>query len=108
MSTGKQSAKTKYFARDWYRVVDRIQHDEFKLVKVDTAENRADFFTKPLKPQRFQYLKSKIMGSAAEQKHFSRGEANAMSYVARVVPPSLHENGRKRGEHDEDEDSYSE
>ena len=71
MSKGKQSSKTKYFARDWYRVVDRIRHKEFELVKVPTIDNRADFFTKPLKLPRFQYLKSKIMGAPADQKHFA-------------------------------------
>ena len=71
MSNGKQSSKTKYFARDWYRVVDRIRHKEFELVKVPTIDNRADFFTKPLKLPRFLYLKAKIMGTPEDQLHFT-------------------------------------
>ena len=78
MSNGKQSSKTKYFERDWYRVVDRIKHNGFELVKIDTADNRADFFTKPLRPPRFQYLKAKIRGSDADQAHFNRGQVDAV------------------------------
>ena len=85
MSKGKQSSKTKYFARDWYRVVDRIRHKEFELVKVPTVDNRADFFTKPLKLPRFLYLKSKIMGAPADQTHFAekegRGQKGEVSLV---------------------------
>ena len=44
MSEGKQSSKTKYFSRDWYKVVDRIKSGEFELIKVPTEDNRADFF----------------------------------------------------------------
>ena len=71
MSEGKQSSKTKYFSRDWYKVVDRIKHGEFALFKVPTEDNLADFFTKPLKTPRFQYLKEKIMGPTKLQSHFS-------------------------------------
>ena len=39
MSEGKQSSKTKYFCRDWYKVVDRIKNGEFELIKVPTEEN---------------------------------------------------------------------
>ena len=71
MSEGKQSSKTKYFSRDWYKVVDRIKNGEFKLIKVPTEDNRADFFTKALKTPRFQYLKEKLMGPTSLQSHFS-------------------------------------
>ena len=52
-------------------MVDRIRHKEFELVKVPTTENRADFFTKPLKLPRFLYLKAKIMGTPSDQLHFA-------------------------------------
>ena len=72
MSEGKQSSKTKYFSRDWYKVVDRIKSGEFELIKVPTEDNRADFFTKALKTPRFQFLKEKIMGPTHLQSHFSK------------------------------------
>ena len=79
MSQGKQSSKTKYFSRDWYKVVDRIKNGEFELIKIPTEENRADFFTKPLKTPRFLYLKEKIMGPTQLQSHFSgKAEVNAI------------------------------
>jgi hypothetical protein len=82
MSQGKQSSKTKYFARDWYKVVDRIKNGEFQMIKVPTEENRADFFTKPLKTPRFQYLKQKIMGPTKLQTHFSKkGEVNTIFHL---------------------------
>ena len=91
MSKGKQSSKTKYFARDWYRVVDRIRHKEFELVKVPTVDNRADFFTKSLKLPRFLYLKSKIMGAPADQTHFAekegRGQNATHHHPAQPIQP---------------------
>ncbi len=70
MSKGKQSSKTKYFSRDWHKVVDRIKNKEFELVKIPTEENRADLFTKPLKTPRFRFLKTKLMGGETIQNHF--------------------------------------
>ena len=69
MSKGQQSSKTKYFDRDWYLAVDRIKRGEFELVKVDTAINRADLFTKALRTPRFLELKDRLIGGPHLQNH---------------------------------------
>jgi hypothetical protein len=70
MSKGTQSAKTKHFSRDWYLAVDRMQHGEFEMIKVDTKVNRADAFTKPLHTPRFDMLKTSLVGDEKLQRHF--------------------------------------
>jgi hypothetical protein len=92
MSKGQQSSKTKYFDRDWYLSVDHIKRGEFELVKVDTAINRADLFTKALRTPRFLELKDRLIGGPALQSHVfddaSRVRINLLlrSYIAKIEP----------------------
>jgi hypothetical protein len=64
------ATRSRHFNIAFYKVKDTIEFGDMKLVRVDTAENEADFFTKALPPARFIKHRDALMGDAASQTYF--------------------------------------
>ena len=54
-------ARTKHIDRRHYFIRELVEEGQLVVPYVASADNLADFFTKPLKPSRFFVLRDKIM-----------------------------------------------
>ena len=61
----EQHQKTKHIERRHFFIRDMVEKMELRVPLVSTANNYADFFTKPLKAKAFFALRDKIMNVAA-------------------------------------------
>ena len=57
--------RSKHIARRHFFIRDMVESQEIIVPLVNTKENDADFFTKPLAPKQFKYLRRRIMNIAA-------------------------------------------
>ena len=62
--------RSRHYDIAFYRFKDQVEMKEMILEYVNTHENPADFFTKPLGLAKFIYFRDMIMGSFALQNHF--------------------------------------
>ena len=53
--------RSKHIARRHFYVRDMVEAQEIVVPLVNTTNNDADFFTKPLAPKRFKFLRRRIM-----------------------------------------------
>ena len=53
--------RSKHIARRHFFVRDMVEAQEIVVPLVGTKDNDADFFTKPLPPKRFKYLRRRVM-----------------------------------------------
>lgn len=60
--TPKMRPRTKHIAIKYHHFRTYIQNGDIKIEKIDTAEQEADFLTKPLVLQLFGYLRRKVLG----------------------------------------------
>ena len=58
--------RSKHVARRHFFIRDMVENDEIIVPLVNTHDNDADFFTKPLPPKRFKFLRRKVMNLRAE------------------------------------------
>ena len=56
--------RTKHIARRHFFIRDMVEAQEIVVPLVNTNDNDADFFTKPLPPKRFKHLRRRIMNLA--------------------------------------------
>ena len=71
--TGHGSARrSRHFDIAFYKLKDTVQFGDLELIKVPTAENEADFFTKCLPPHSFLKHRATLMGSLSDQTYFER------------------------------------
>ncbi len=54
--------RTKHISLKYHHFHDQIQNGNLQMIKVDTHNNLADIFTKPLNKLKFQYLRKGLMG----------------------------------------------
>ena len=54
--------RTRHISTKFHRFKDEIRKGNLEVVKVDTKENWADIFTKPLNAQSLASIRSKFMG----------------------------------------------
>jgi hypothetical protein len=55
-------ARTKHIAIKYHHFKDHIRRGTVEVIRVESAENHADIFTKPLKWVKFAYLRKLILG----------------------------------------------
>ena len=60
--------RSKHIARRHFFVRDMVEAQEIIVPLVNTQDNDADFFTKPLPPKRFKFLRRKVMNLSAEER----------------------------------------
>ena len=53
--------RSKHIARRHFFIRDMVESQEIVVPLVNTHDNDADFFTKPLAPKRFKFLRRKVM-----------------------------------------------
>ena len=53
--------RSKHIARRHFFIRDMVESQEIIVPLVNTKENDADFFTKPMSPKRFKFLRRRIM-----------------------------------------------
>ena len=53
--------RSKHIARRHFYIRDMVESHEIIVPLVNTHDNDADFFTKPLPPKRFKFLRRKVM-----------------------------------------------
>ena len=58
----KMRPRTKHIVIKYHHFRTYIDNGDIVLEKIDTAEQEADFLTKPLVQQLFSYLRRKVMG----------------------------------------------
>ena len=58
-------ARSKHIARRHFFVRDMVESQELIVPLVNTQDNDADIFTKPLPPKRFKFLRRKVMNLSA-------------------------------------------
>ena len=58
--------RSKHIARRHFFIRDMVESQEIIVPLVNTRENDADFFTKPLPPKRFKFLRRRIMNLSDE------------------------------------------
>ena len=51
----------------YFYIRDMVESQEIVVPLVNTQENDADFFTKPLAPKRYKYLRRRIMNIRPEE-----------------------------------------
>ncbi len=73
--------RSRHFNIAFYKLKDVIQFGDMGLVRVDTADNEADFFTKALAPAKFIKHRDYITGGADVQSYFETKDP--------VLPPIL-------------------
>ena len=56
--------RSKHIARRHFFIRDMVESQEIIVPLVNTHDNDADFFTKPLPPKRFKFLRRKVMNLA--------------------------------------------
>ena len=56
--------RSKHVARRHFFIRDMVESQEIVVPLVNTHDNDADFFTKPLPPKRFKFLRRKVMNLA--------------------------------------------
>ena len=56
--------RTKHIERRHFYVRDMVENQELQVPFVPTAENPADFFTKPLDKKKFHYFRAKLMNES--------------------------------------------
>ena len=56
--------RSKHVARRHFFIRDMVESQEIIVPLVNTHDNDADFFTKPLSPKRFKFLRRKVMNLA--------------------------------------------
>ena len=56
-------ARTKHIKRRYHFVRKAVANKKVELVKVDTEDNLADLFTKPLSVNRFRMLRDRMMSN---------------------------------------------
>ena len=56
--------RSKHVARRHFFIRDMVESQEIVVPLVNTHDNDADFFTKPLSPKRFKFLRRKVMNLA--------------------------------------------
>ena len=56
--------RSKHIARRHFFIRDMVESQEIVVPLVNTHDNDADFFTKPLPPKRFKFLRRKVMNLA--------------------------------------------
>ena len=68
---GTASAKrSRHFDIAFFKMKDGIQFGDFEIEPIDTDHNYADFFTKPLRKDKFERFRDQLMGTASLQNHF--------------------------------------
>ena len=68
--------RSKHIERRHFYIRDMVEAQEIVVPLVNTQENDADFFTKPLAPKRFKYLRRRIMNlSDSHAAHVARSSA---------------------------------
>ena len=69
--------RSKHIARRHFFIRDMVESQEIIVPIVNPQDNDADFFTKPLPPKRFKFLRRKVMnldgGTISPQPSISRG-----------------------------------
>ena len=74
--------RSKHIARRHFFIRDMVESQEIIVPLVNTQDNDADFFTKPLPPKRFKFLRRKVMNlegdSYSPQPSIAGGRLNAM------------------------------
>ena len=60
--TPKMRPRTKNAAIKYHHFRNHVERGDMLLEKIDTVEQEADFLTKPLVQQLFDYLRKKVMG----------------------------------------------
>ena len=62
LDPGQHTSRSKFYDSKvhWFR--SHLKPNQIEVKKVDTKEQRADLFTKPLLPQPFTYLRRLLMG----------------------------------------------
>ena len=80
LSTGV-TKRSRHFDIEWFKVHDMVEAGEFKISWVPTEENFADFFTKKLPREKFQYLREKLMGGEKLQLYFKNDPVCKMMAV---------------------------
>ena len=58
-------ARSKHIKRRHFYVRDMVEAHELVVPLIKTDDNPADFFTKPLAPKQFKYLRRRIMNLVA-------------------------------------------
>ena len=53
--------RSKHIERRHFYIPDMVEAQEIIVPLVGTQENDADFFTKPLAPKRFKFLRRRVM-----------------------------------------------
>ena len=73
--------RSKHIARRHFFIRDMVESQEIIVPLVNTQDNDADFFTKPLPPKRFKMLRRKIMNLSCDAEtprpSFAGGRSNA-------------------------------
>ena len=59
--------RSKHIQRRHFYIRDMVESQEIVVPLVNTQENDADFFTKPLAPKRYKYLRRRIMNLKSEE-----------------------------------------
>ena len=68
--------RSKHIERRHFYIRDMVEAQEIIVPLVNTQDNDADFFTKPLPPKRFKYLRRRIMNlDDRHAAHVSRSTA---------------------------------
>jgi hypothetical protein len=62
MNPEQYRPRTKHIALKWFHFADQVKQGACVVKKIDTKENWADIFTKPLPKPVFEYLRRKMMG----------------------------------------------
>jgi hypothetical protein len=74
---------TKHLSIKWYHFRDQVKKGWLNVQKVDTKENWADIFTKPLPKPQFCVLCDELMGGSAPRK---RSRQSIIGIPAHAVP----------------------
>jgi len=62
--------RSRHYDISFYKFKEQVELKEMALEYVNTHENPADFFTKPLARTKFEYFRGIIMGGDLLQRHF--------------------------------------
>ncbi len=58
----KYRPRTKHIAIKYHHFREHVKNKSIKVKKIDTKEQLADIFTKPIEKHQFEYLRNKLMG----------------------------------------------
>ena len=62
----KHHNRSKHIERRHFYIRDMVEAQEIVVPLVGTADNDADFFTKPLPPKRFKLLRRRVMNLSVD------------------------------------------